>query len=71
MLQHLEDNCLVIVGTFTGHFMTFGLNSCPLEVATRLFEIFLLDGETAFVKVLMRMFKLKQREIFARTDTDL
>ena len=71
LLKHLESNCLVIQGTFTGHIMTFGLNSCPMEISTRLFEIFILDGEHIFIRVLLRMLELKQREILKRDDTDL
>lgn len=43
--------------------MTFGLNVCPMEISTRLFEIFILDGEIKFIKVLLRMLELKKEEI--------
>ena len=44
LLRHLEENSLVVTqGIFTGHFMTFGMNNCPVEIATRLFEMFILD----------------------------
>ena len=59
ILEHLEENYLVIEGTFTGHFMTFGLNCCPLEISSRLFDVFVLDGEKSLPKVLLRMFELK------------
>ena len=51
--------------------MTFGLNSCPMEISTRLFEIFILDGEIKLIKVLLRMLELKKEEILARDDTEL
>lgn len=63
ILKHLEMNSMIISGTFTGHIMTFGLDKCPLEISTRLFEIFILEGEQTFLKVIIRMFDLKSRKI--------
>lgn len=71
LLEHLERNSMVIRGTFTGHIMTFGLNCCPMEVCVRLFEIFILDGEIKFIKVLMRMLELKKEKILSKIDTEL
>ena len=51
--------------------MTFGLNVCPMEISTRLFEIFLIDGEIKFIKVLLRMLELKKDEILKRDCTQL
>ena len=51
--------------------MTFGLNVCPMEISTRLFEIFILDGEIKFIKVLLRMLELKKEEILKRDCTRL
>ena len=71
VIKHLESNYLVIQGTFTGHIMTFGLNVCPMEISTRLFEVFLIDGEIKFIKVLLRMLELKKEEILKRDCTQL
>ncbi len=60
LLQHLEDNSLMVHGTFVSHFMTFLIEKCPLEITTRLFEIFLLDGEKGYLKVLLRMIQSQQ-----------
>ena len=72
LLRHLEDNCLVVTqGIFTGHFMTFGMNNCPVEIAARLFEMFILDGEQSFMRLLLRMFELRQDEMYTLTDVSL
>ena len=42
-----------------------------MEISTRLFEIFILDGEIKLIKVLLRMLELKKEEILARDDTEL
>ena len=51
--------------------MTFNLDKCPLEISTRLFDVFLMYGETGLIKVLLRAFERKQDEILARTDVEL
>ena len=43
--------------------MTFAIDKSPMEIATRLFEVFIFDGEKAFIKVLMRMIDKKRREL--------
>ena len=55
VLRHLKDNYMEVEGTFSPHFMTLYVYLTPIEIATRLFEIFLLDGENALIKVLLRM----------------
>ena len=75
VLKHLERHSIVISGSLTGYFFSFGLgignHGVSLEIAARLFEIFLLDGEQALGKILLRMIELKMSEVMARTDTDL
>ena len=70
-MQHLEDNSLVIEGTFSPHFMTLYVYLTPIEIATRLFELFILDGEMALVRILLRMIELKQKKILAKEDVAL
>lgn len=60
-----------VSGVFTPHFMTLFVYLTPIEIATRLFEIFIIDGENALVRILLRMVELKQTEILRKTDTDL
>ena len=71
VLDHLNANCLVVEGTFTPHFMTLFVYMTPIEIATRLFEVFILDGDLAIVRILLRMIDLKQAELLKRQDTEL
>lgn len=43
--------------------MTLYVYLTPIEIATRLFELFILDGELALIHVLLRMIDLKQKKI--------
>ena len=69
--KHLRDNCLEISGTFSPLFMTLFVYMTPFDVATRLFELFLLDGELVLIKLLLKMIEVKQRKILALEDTEL
>jgi len=57
--KHLKDNCLEICGTFSPLFMTLFVYMTPLDVATKLFELFLIDGELIFIKLLLKMIEVK------------
>jgi hypothetical protein len=35
----------------------------PIEVATRIFELFLLEGEDVLMKLLLKMVKIKQKKL--------
>jgi hypothetical protein len=43
----------------------------PFDVATKLFELFILDGELVLIRVILKMIELKQKVILALIDTDL
>jgi len=64
-------NCLEVEGTFSAHFMTLFVYLTPIEIATRLFELFIMDGEKALVRVLLRMIDLKQKTIMQYEDVQL
>lgn len=70
-MRHLKANCLEVEGTFSPHFMTLYVYLTPIEIATRLFELFILDGEMALVRILLRMIELKQKKILAKEDVAL
>ena len=59
VLKHLKENYLEVEGTFSPHFMTLYVYLTPVEIATRLVEIFILDGEIAIIRVILRMIELK------------
>ena len=71
VLAHLNNNCLVVEGTFSPHFMTLFIYLAPIEISTRLFEVFILDGDLAMVRLILRMIDLKQSEILKRQDVHL
>jgi hypothetical protein len=43
----------------------------PQDVAVRVFELFLLEGERLLIKLLMRMIKLKQKKLLTLYELDL
>lgn len=59
ILKHLTENFLEISGTFSPLFMTLFVYMTPFDVATRLFELFILDGELVLIRVLLKMIELK------------
>jgi hypothetical protein len=63
ILRHLQDNCLEVTGTFSPLFMTLFVYMTPLDVASRLFDLFLIDGEHVLLRVILRMIEINQRKI--------
>ena len=51
--------------------MTLFVYLTPIEIATRLFELFILDGESALINVLVRMIDLRQKKILKLVDCEL
>ena len=51
--------------------MTICIYLTPVEIATRLFEVFLIDGDFALARVFLNMIELKQVEILKRQDREL
>jgi hypothetical protein len=49
VLRHLQEQGMQVEGTFSAHFMTLYVYLTPIEIATRLFELFILDGEMALI----------------------
>jgi hypothetical protein len=61
ILKHLQNNCLEVSGTFSPLFMTLFVYMTPFDVATKLFELFIIDGELVLIRVLLKMIELKQK----------
>ena len=51
--------------------MTICIYLTPVEIATRLFEVFLIDGDFALARVFLNMIELKSVEILKRQDKEL
>lgn len=71
VLSHLEENGLQIEGTFSAFFMTLYVYRTPLEIATRLFELFILDGDAALIKCILKCIGLRKRKILKLEDEHL
>jgi Rab-GTPase-TBC domain len=61
ILKHLQNNYLEVSGTFSPLFMTLFVYMTPFDVATKLFELFIIDGELVLIRVLLKMIELKQK----------
>ena len=51
--------------------MTLYVYLTPIEIATRLFEVFILYGESGLIRILLHMIELKQKQILKKEDTEL
>ena len=49
VMKHLEANSMSVEVEFVGLIMSLGVQNFPVEVATRVFEIFLLHGTTGLI----------------------
>jgi|LauGreDrversion4_2_1035121.scaffolds.fasta_scaffold333382_2 hypothetical protein len=71
LLNHLKDEDLSLAAAFSPVFITLFVYQVPIEIATRIFECFLLDGEIAIVKILLRMLYIKREKILCLQECDL
>lgn len=55
----MNQNCLQVEAIFAPLFMTLYVYMIPVEIATRLFELFILDGEMALMRAILKMIDLK------------
>lgn len=51
--------------------MTLFVYMTPFDVATKLFELFLVDGELVLIRVILKMIELRQKMILGLQDTEL
>ena len=58
-----------MAASFSSLFITLFVYDLPPEQALRIFEVFMLDGETLLVKFIVRMIKLKEKKILTIFDT--
>lgn len=43
----------------------------PLDIATRIFEVFIIEGETSLIKILFKMLHHKEKKIMGMEDGEL
>lgn len=51
--------------------MTLFVYMSPFDQASRLFEMFILDGEMVLIKLLLRMIEVKEKKILTLEDEKL
>jgi len=61
-LRHLENEDISMVAAFSPISFLYAY-MIPVNLATRIFEYFLFEGETALMKVLFRMLEHKRKKI--------
>jgi hypothetical protein len=71
VLKHLNNNYLEVYGTFSPLFMTLFVYMTPFDSASRLFEMFIIDGEMVLIKLLLRMIEMKENKILRLMDMEL
>jgi hypothetical protein len=71
LLDHLEEQDLSMAAAFSPVFITLFIYQIPLEIATRIFEFFILDGEMALLKVLFKMLDHKRDKMLELTESEL
>ncbi len=71
VLKHLNQNYLEVYGTFSPLFMTLFVYMTPFDSASRLFEMFILDGEMVLIRLLLRMIEVKEKKILTLIDMKL
>lgn len=71
LYDHFIDQDLSMVAAFSPFFITCFIYRVPLDIATRIFETFIVEGETALVKIIFKMLYHKKDKIMSLTDIDL
>ena len=63
VFEHLKDNDFTVSAAFSPLFITLYIYKIEHFYAMRIFEMFILDGEEALLRVLYRMLDLKKDNI--------
>lgn len=72
VLTHLNETTqLNVEAAFSSLFITLFIYDLPQALATRIFEMFLLDGESLLVKFLVRMIRYKEKKIITLYEGEL
>eukprot|EP00347_Sterkiella_histriomuscorum_P015634 403356284 len=71
LLRFLEREDLSMVAAFSPIFISLFISQVPLEIATRIFEYFMYEGEVALIRILFSMLKHKRQKIFSFREGEL
>ena len=67
----MEEIEISLVPVFSSILQTIFIYDSPEEIATHIFDVFLLDGETVIFTLLLKMIELKEEKILNLYDHDL
>ena len=71
ILGHIEEQDLCLAAAFSPIFITLYIYHIPLPVATRIFEIFIVEGEVALMRILLKMLEHKREKILTLFEHEL
>ena len=71
MALRFEELGISIAAAFSPLFISLYIYQVPLDIATRIFEIFIIEGETSLTKVLFKMLHHKREKILKMNDGKL
>ena len=60
-----------MAAAFSPVFITLFIYQIPLDIATRIFEFFILDGEMALLKILFKMLDYKREKMLSLYEFEL
>ena len=63
ILYHIESQDLSLAAAFSPVFLTLFIYHIPLPVGIRILELFIVEGESALIRVLLKMLDLKRDKI--------
>jgi hypothetical protein len=53
---------------FTTYYVTIFINKCPIELAARIFDVFLFEGENAITNIVVKLYKHNKSRIMKLDD---
>jgi hypothetical protein len=71
ILKYLKkDTNIDLAAVFSSIFITLFVYDVPHYVATRIFELFLFEGEEVLIRLMFKMIKIKQNKILKMPDLE-
>lgn len=71
LLDYLLRHDLSMEASFSPLFITLYIYRVPLKIATRIFESFIVEGESVLLKILFKMLEHKRSNIMNMNEEEL
>jgi hypothetical protein len=71
LLNHMSSQSLDMVTAFSPIFISLFIYQVPIELGTRIFEYFIVEGETVLLKIIFNMLRHKRKKILGLFEGDL